>query len=86
MTRAAMEAAFRRNSLKGKMSIEGFVKALEELNQTPYAFNIGDKIKGVTVEACRKSTTFGVVYSVSDASGSTFEIGEIELLTLNNKR
>lgn len=90
MTSAAIETAFRRNSPKGKMSIEGFVQALEELNQlnpTPYAFNIGDKVKGLTVEEYHNDKTFGTVYTVRDTSGSAFEIGETELLTLkNNKR
>ena len=86
MNRATIDAAFKRHSnKKGLMTLDGFVQALAELKQTPYSFNLGDKVKSLTIEDCYYSETFGVVYSVRDGSGSSFEIGEKELLTLINK-
>lgn len=86
MNRAAIDAAFKRHSnKKGLMTLEGFVQALAELKQTPYAFNIGDKVKGLTIEEGRYDKTFGAVYSVRDGSGSSFEMGKTELITLKGK-
>ena len=86
MNRATIDAAFKRHSdKKGLMTLEGFVQALAELKQTPYAFNLGDKVKGLTIEECHYDKTFGAVYSVRDGSGSSFEAGETELLTLKGK-
>ena len=86
MNRATIDAAFKRHcNKKGLMALDGFVQALAELKQTPYAFNIGDKVKGLTIEECHYYKTFGVVYSVRDGSGSSFEIGETELITLKGK-
>lgn len=86
MNRDTIDAAFKRHSnKKGLMTLEGFTQALAELKQTPYTFNIGDKVKELTIENCYYSKTFGVVYSVRDRLGFSFEIGEKELLTLINK-
>ena len=86
MNRAAIDAAFKRHSnKKGLMTLEGFVRALAELKQTPYAFNIGDKVRGMTIEECHYDKTFGAVYSVRDGPGSSFEMGETELITLKGK-
>ena len=86
MNRAAIDAAFKRHSnKKGLMTLDGFVQALAELKQTPYAFNLGDKGRGMTIEECHYDKTFGAIYSVRDGSGSSFEIGETELITLKGK-
>ena len=86
MNRAAIDATFKRHcNKKGLMTLEGFVQALAELKQTPYAFNLGDKVKGLTVEECHYDKTFGAIYSVREGSGSSFEIGEKELITLKGK-
>ena len=86
MNRATIDAAFKRHSnKKGLMTLEGFMQALAGLKQTPYTFNIGDKVKELTIEECCHDKTFGAIYSVRDGSGSSFEIGETELINLKGK-
>lgn len=87
MTSAAIEEAFRRNSQRGKMSLEGYLQALKELKLVGGAFKPGDQITGLLVEKMYYCDSRGsMVYIVRSPSGSTFEIGEIELLTLKNNK
>ena len=85
MNKHELAKLFNKHSNKGTMSREQFIDAVKEMCSPLFAFELGEKVRNLTIHARAFDKKGSAVYEVRDNVGGQFAISELELLNIKGK-
>ena len=85
MSRHELAKLFNKHSDEGMMSREQFIEAVKEMRSPLFAFELGEKVRNLTIHSRTFDEKGSAVYEVRDNVGGQFVISELELLNIKGK-
>ena len=85
MNKHELAKLFNKHCVCGMMNREQFIEAVKEMRSPLFAFELGEKVRNLTIHTQAFDEKGSAVYEVRDNVGGQFVISELELLNIKGK-
>ena len=85
MNKHELAKLFNKHSVCGLMNREQFIEAVKEMRSPLFAFELGEKVRNLTIQSRTFDEKGSAVYEVRDNVGGQFVISELESLNIKGK-